>query len=1190
MTRHSSIVSNDTSQKTSAGSKAQAKDRSFFKPTVQSKLSINQPNDIYEQEADAVAEKVMRMPVVNTEPAFFSPKQLTVTPVQRKCATCEEGEKLQRKEDEDEPVQMKPEKEFDVQRKCDECSEKDELQRRESGQGKYRNNLFLQRFAVDCSMFTKKEEEIDADDAKEEGLADPATATGGGEVQRKCETCGHEGGGEYASNSFASQLESTKGGGNQLPVQTRSFFENRFDADFSGVRVHSDHNAASMSSNINAHAFTHGQDIYFNNGQYNSSNSDGQKLLAHELTHVVQQSGDKVQRKKQQTGHKNFPDIQRSFYFTSSPNKVSGSDIHATILPAFVKANPTLFMEVSIPGANKKDTDKGKTGVADFYKASTTIGIKFNGEPEPLRANADFQAGASAHASGAKFSHSKFSAPKGSKQSPRAERMDKAASDIEIGDLKPGASSESILGQGQVQNYITGITNTQTDLNAYLKITPKESDTPVISWTSKPTPMKSLTIPNDLNFITGSGIKGLKDRELALWREGDKRPYVDHVGFKGSVFVYKDRPEGVWSYEWIPNNVPATTGSKEANTVVDRLNTDVIPALTATGGTSITPKRAAPGVYTIMRKEEKFSDEDWKKNHFKPWKSQAVKFLGDKNEVKKAEVAVGIVEVEKRTGATVNAPQGVKEQGKGLPKIAHWKRFGGFYGWIREKFDWLFVKVKGLADKIKKKVQDLSKKAGSTAFGSWIKALAKVVFKIFKMVGTWVVTQVLDKLVNSLREGIINNIKKLVEKAMPDDAKVYLEKFCALKEKYDVIIAEKEEALTTMLFGDKLKMFEAAEAIEEKIGYVADIVSLIEWGIRILACASPPAVGCLWNLLTTAIQWAFSKLIQTCWFTKEVYGPVINKVDLVKNFPAQLASGMVDKFNEALPVPDGLDKWFAPITINNSDFSINCNEAGDGSGKLDGDRKAIFDIAKEPGGDEKLKAALQLMKKRGAGPWVLLTKERAAELKTAFESTTAPDMIAAVDDKTKPIPAGMKPLMDKVGSYSTAEKKLIAEARAAKEEKAEREALKKVLDEMNKDPKVQEALAKPYPSDSDLRKDMETYTGWGNVYSGYPFFTIINGHTVVLLKTKQDKRLGAYFKYYEKTAKSVVKKIVLETGRFYMPDGIEAFDTFSYFTLSDSTDSTNMGSISMNYFRDAIPKQTFHEMKNIFFNTSVIIE
>jgi hypothetical protein len=73
---------------------------------------------------------------------------------------------------------------------------------------------------------------------------------------------------------------------------------NALGADFSGVKVHTGQNAVEMNRSLNARAFTHGNDIYFNKGEYNPESSEGKRLLAHELTHVVQQKGvNEVDRK-----------------------------------------------------------------------------------------------------------------------------------------------------------------------------------------------------------------------------------------------------------------------------------------------------------------------------------------------------------------------------------------------------------------------------------------------------------------------------------------------------------------------------------------------------------------------------------------------------------------------------------------------------------------------------------------------------------------------------------------------------------------------------------------------------------------------------------------------------------------------------------------------------------------------------
>lgn len=97
-----------------------------------------------------------------------------------------------------------------------------------------------------------------------------------------------------ASSSVESSLRSSKGGGAPLPAKTRQQMESSFGADFSGVRVHDGSAARQMSKDLNAQAFTHGKDIYFNEGKYDTSSTGGKHLLAHELTHVVQQTGGKT--------------------------------------------------------------------------------------------------------------------------------------------------------------------------------------------------------------------------------------------------------------------------------------------------------------------------------------------------------------------------------------------------------------------------------------------------------------------------------------------------------------------------------------------------------------------------------------------------------------------------------------------------------------------------------------------------------------------------------------------------------------------------------------------------------------------------------------------------------------------------------------------------------------------------------
>ena len=86
-------------------------------------------------------------------------------------------------------------------------------------------------------------------------------------------------------------IQSARGGGHSLPDAVRTQMEQSLRADFSGVRIHTGARADQLNQTLQARAFTTGQDIFFRRGEYNPSGQSGQQILAHELTHVVQQGG-----------------------------------------------------------------------------------------------------------------------------------------------------------------------------------------------------------------------------------------------------------------------------------------------------------------------------------------------------------------------------------------------------------------------------------------------------------------------------------------------------------------------------------------------------------------------------------------------------------------------------------------------------------------------------------------------------------------------------------------------------------------------------------------------------------------------------------------------------------------------------------------------------------------------------------
>ncbi len=228
----------------------------FFAPAIQAKLKVGQPGDKLEQEADRTADRVMRMP----EPAKTPIREERQPTISRK-----EDEKLQRQPDEK------------LQRK-----EEEKIQKKEEEK--------LRRMAKPEEKLQRKEEE---------------------QVQKKEEEVQRKGDGVPAvTASVQSGISNKMSGGQAMDTSTRSFMESRMNADFSNVRIHSDAEAGSLNSQLSARAFTYQNHVFFNRDQYQPGTSEGKHLLAHELTHTIQQ-GHAVQRSPQVSTTTTQPQIQR---------------------------------------------------------------------------------------------------------------------------------------------------------------------------------------------------------------------------------------------------------------------------------------------------------------------------------------------------------------------------------------------------------------------------------------------------------------------------------------------------------------------------------------------------------------------------------------------------------------------------------------------------------------------------------------------------------------------------------------------------------------------------------------------------------------------------------------------------------------------------------------------------------------
>jgi hypothetical protein len=202
------------------------KEASFF----QAKLTVGEPNDAYEQEADSVASQV-----VNQSQAGPALQKKKIAGIQRLATS-----------------------------KADETTGTDEERMRRD----------------------KEIQRMPDTRGKEKPKEDEEKMGGGSAVQMK-----QEGGGAVASTQVSSRIEQKAGKGHSMAAGTKEQMQSSIGADFEGVNIHTDAESIALNRELGAQAFTHGRDIYFNAGKYDPESTQGKKLLAHELTHVVQQTG-----------------------------------------------------------------------------------------------------------------------------------------------------------------------------------------------------------------------------------------------------------------------------------------------------------------------------------------------------------------------------------------------------------------------------------------------------------------------------------------------------------------------------------------------------------------------------------------------------------------------------------------------------------------------------------------------------------------------------------------------------------------------------------------------------------------------------------------------------------------------------------------------------------------------------------
>lgn len=798
-----------TKQKTSSCSSCESKKHSPFiqkqiKPSLQPKLKVGHPNDKYEREADVMAERVMRKPMESEGSVMEKTDQ---EGVQLKCASCEE--QIQPKLNVGHPNDK-------YEREADVMAER-VMRKPKENEGSVMEKTEQEGVQLKCS-------------ACEEG------------IQKKSSTTTSA---NHPPSALESQITASRGGGSPLSSSVNRSMSRSFSHDFSNVRIHTGSRARDMNDQLNAKAFTYGSDVYFNKGEYNPTSSSGKELLAHELTHVVQQSdGSSFPNSTSKKTNSIQAKYQR--FFKKVP--AAGGPIHEEVLTEFRKKNKTLATEVNIPGAKKDAQGHTEMGEADFYKGyppRVLPGLKGSASPHTgtvernskyfenlkKRADTDFKW---------KVKKTTFS--------PRIDKNKIIGRfpDIYIGDLKPAETGEISKGRKQLTNYGEG----------YLKFaqaaikSPKRPKVNLLK--AGGSGINRVKIPNNLDYSKYN--RENKNKGLISRLNPNYRLWVYYTGNKDheGLFFYLDLPKKMDHRKKLTKNK-----INELDDYLRKLSRDMsgrkkirrksIEKSQTNNVKDGSKKLIRPGKKAIQKKEE--NPENWKKRKTL-WVNNSRGYVKEYGGLVRKANFDDILSV--KNGLTLkNIPR------RKLEKIQFWASPLG------EKFLGFRIKMEGFLSKIADKFEGLNKRFKSfkkkfqkikTRWSlGWVSEVLNVLIKAAKIGIKQLAKKIWETLVNCTNAVIAQVIDSFMkgfnfDEMKEDVFKPFEDVFNKFKSFYNEILLFIKEAKSQLS-----KFIEIFETGQNIIGWIKKL----EWTIRgifqAISCGFPPFWGCLWGLVGQAV-------------------------------------------------------------------------------------------------------------------------------------------------------------------------------------------------------------------------------------------------------------------------------------------------------------------------------------------------
>ncbi len=245
----------------------------------------------YRRSSSSTREAALRKKDPQPEPAFFhapgTQSFFKPAPIYRKCAHCEGEEKGATR------LNASPQEEKKIRKTAADNELHSTTDKKEKDTGHRKEAVEKDAHAERTASHNEEEKLQRMEDKKEDKEVHRMQ-----QHQEEDKAVSKKDAGSVApASSAAAFIHSLDGKGSSLPGSAADFFGERMDHDFSHVKIHTGHDAEQSARQVNAKAYAVGNHIVFNRGEYNPESAGGKKLLAHELTHVMQSDGAEVKRR-----------------------------------------------------------------------------------------------------------------------------------------------------------------------------------------------------------------------------------------------------------------------------------------------------------------------------------------------------------------------------------------------------------------------------------------------------------------------------------------------------------------------------------------------------------------------------------------------------------------------------------------------------------------------------------------------------------------------------------------------------------------------------------------------------------------------------------------------------------------------------------------------------------------------------